>query len=238
MREREMDAARSERAREEPLVSRSGVAVQQAHRHRLGAVPQHRLHQAYDGAALERPLDPAVGEHPLRDAEPPRARHQGRRPARLEGVERGPYLPADLDDVLETRRRHEDDARSAPLEQRVGRNRGPVVQGGGPRGERQGSEAVADRARGVVGRRAELRHPYAAADEHHEIGEGASRVDPDHGEALGARPSQELVFAGVPPDSVLVVPFDSAPESEPPLEPAASGASFFFSRPLPDPARA
>src|SRR5438034_352093 len=90
----------------------------------------------------------AAGEHPLRDAEPPRARHQGRRPARLEGVERGPYLPADLDDVLETRRRHEDDARSAPLEQRVGRNRGPVVQGGGPRGERQGSEAVADRSSG------------------------------------------------------------------------------------------
>ena len=85
--EREMDAARRERSREEPLVSRSGVAVQQAHRHRLGAVPQHRVHQAGDRAALERPLDAAVGEHPLLDAEPPRAWHEGRRPAGLERVE-------------------------------------------------------------------------------------------------------------------------------------------------------
>ena len=112
------------------------------------------------------------------------------------------------------------------------------MQSGGARGDREGSEPVADRARGVVGGRAELRHPYAAADEHHEVREGASRVDADHGEALGALPSQELVFAGVPPESVLVVPLDSAPESEPSLEPAASGVAFFLSRPLPDPARA
>ena len=122
------------------------------------------------------------------------------------------------------------------------------AKSGGSPVDREGSETVANRAPGVVARRAELGHPDAAADQRHEVREGASRVDPDHGEARGALPAQELFFAGVSPeelvfagvllDSVLVVFFDSPPASDALPEPEAASDDSFFGGPLPEPARA
>ena len=63
---------------------------------------------------------------PPADLEPPRARHERRRPHHGGVVERGPVLPADLDDVAEALGGDERDRGRLPLQQGVGGDRGAV----------------------------------------------------------------------------------------------------------------
>ena len=112
-------------------------------------------------------------------ADPARGRHQRLGSSRLERVELGPRLAADLEHVLEAARGEQHDARAAALEQRVGRHGRAVVQPRRGRRRPAGASPSRDGARRVVGRRAQLQHAQAAARQRDEVGEGAAGVDPD-----------------------------------------------------------
>src|SRR5262249_33333080 len=97
---------------------------------------------------------------------------------RVERVQLRPRMAADLEAVLEAARGEQHDARPAVLEQRVGRDRGAVVQSRRSPG-RQALEAFAHRPRRVVRRGAELQHRQPSPDQGDEVGERAAGVDPD-----------------------------------------------------------
>ena len=118
------------------------------------------------------------------------------------------------------------------------------MQTGRTRGDPERAESLADRTRRVLRGGADLCHPDTPADERDDVGERPARVDADEDETPAARPSQDVVFGVVPPESVpvpvvlFVLLFDSPLDSDALLVPDLVSLESFLSRPLPDPARA
>jgi hypothetical protein len=178
MRRRDVQSRISQLADQPVLVRGVLVAVQQADRDRLGAKPANCRDRTARGPRSERELDAAVGSYPLRNAHPARRRHQGLGSTRLERVELGARLPADLEHILEAARGEEHDPSASALEQRVRRDGGAVVEQR-DRAAGQTPQAFRHGPRGVVRGRSELQDREAAADQRDEIGEGTAGVGPD-----------------------------------------------------------
>src|SRR5262249_52220389 len=144
-----------------------------------------------DGGSSEWSLGPSIGKDALPDSAPSGPRDERRLPQRLEHVELGPDLPADLQDVLEPFGREQDDARTPPLEQRVCRHRRAVGESR-PRGtSEERAETAQHGGGGIARRRWDLQDAELAAYERHQVGEGTAGVDTDE----DWEGSQEPVFA-------------------------------------------
>ena len=105
---------------------------------------------------------------------------------RAETVEMSPVLPPQVEDVLESLRRHERRPRSAPLEERVRRDRRPVREAlelPRPDGGRRGEHGLL-----LVSRRGHLRRPHLAPLEQDGVGERAPYVDAQDGHGRNLRP--------------------------------------------------
>ena len=174
---------------------RAAVGVQETDRDRLA---RRRVRDRGDGATHGIGAPSATSTRPsarTRSATPTRsrARHQRLGSARLERVELGPRLPADLEHVLEAARGEQHHAGAAALEQRVGRDRRPVVQQTGSRLRRDARRPSATARAGSSGVERSFWTASRAADERDEVGEGAAGVDSDDDRArasgVGARPS-------------------------------------------------
>src|SRR5262249_54702698 len=113
---------------------------------------------------------------------------------RLERVQLGTRLPADLEDVLEAARRHEDDAGATALEQGVGRHGRAVVQARNG-AHRESTDALGHRAGRVVWRRAELQDDQPSPDECDEVGEGPAGVYPDDDRRPGQASAEAVLVS-------------------------------------------
>ena len=102
------------------------VGVEVADGDRLHAAPLELGGNRGHFLALDRAAHGAVVERALRDLEDRTARHQRRRPRRLDVVEDGAVAAADLEHVAEAARGDDRRARALALEDRVGRDRGAV----------------------------------------------------------------------------------------------------------------
>ena len=227
VREGHVQAAPGERPAEPALVRRTGVAVEETDGDRRRPAARDGGQRACHLTRAERRLDGPVDEHALAHADAPRARHERRRPARLERVERGAHLAADLEHVLEAGGGEQRDARAAPLEERVGRDRRAVVQA---RGAAQRGEPGAHRGRRVVRRGADLQDTEPPADHGHQVGEGAAGVDADEDGPGGQEAGFSLVLAGLVSDFASDLPSDL-------LSVAADSLPLSFLPPFPLPAR-
>ena len=178
-----MDARepRRERRAERLLVLRMSVGVQQADRDGLGVVRGDRVR---DRSGIVERRQHALRRHPLRRADAALGRDERRRMRGAQAVQVGTGLAAELDEVLEARRGHEDGPRRRALQQRVRRHGGPVREGGhllgrGARALQHGAHR-GEHALGLVVRRGGglgRDEPPVRGD--HGIGEGASDVDPE-----------------------------------------------------------
>ena len=234
VRERDVESRARERASQAAFVLAARVAVEEAHGDRGRAPAVDRGGRARRLARRERLLDRAVGEDALAHADPQPARHERQRAPRLERVEHGPRLATDLDHVLEPGGGEEDDACAAALEQRVRRDRRPVVQ---PRRPAERRESRAHGRGGIPRRRADLQDAEPARDDGHQVGEGAAGVDADDGRA--ARQDADFSLAGFASAGFASAAFSDAcsdPFSDLPPDAADSPPSFFA--PLSLPARA
>ncbi len=177
--------AASRRRREPLFVAGVPVGVEQADRGGGGAGRADVRDDARDLVVVERDQRLPVRGEPLADADGERGIDE--RPSILlhQVVERAPRLPADADDVLEAGGGDERHAGPAALEHGVGRDRRPVhdVEAGAGGGDV--GDARDDRARRIVGRRADLVDRDALGTEAHQVGERATGVDADsdHGRA-------------------------------------------------------
>ena len=193
-------------------------------RARRTAVTMRRTSRAPSGVST-RPSTSTRSTTPSRRAR----RDERRRQRGLELVELGAHLPADLEHVLEARRRDEDYARPTPLEQRVGGDRRPVVQARA-RIRSCGDEGGAHGPAGVVRRRAHLADHHATASDRDQVREGPAGVGPSEDDARG----QEAVVAGVVvPALVSALPLDFAVDSLLVSEPPSLFDSDFDSPSLP-----
>ncbi len=140
---------------------------------------------ARDLVVVERDQRLPVRAQPLADTDRERGIDQRASILLHQVVERAPGLPADADDVLETGGGDERHASPAALQHGVGRDRRPVHDVETCAGAGDVGDALDDRARRIVGRRPDLVHRDALGAEAHQVGERATRVDPDpdHGRA-------------------------------------------------------
>jgi hypothetical protein len=139
--------------------------------------------------------------HAFAHADAPGARNERQRTPRLESVEQGTHLPSDLEHVLETGGREQKDAGPTPLEQRVGRDRRPVMQA---RRAAQCRDPCQDCVRRVTRRRTDLQDLDPAANDGDEIREGPAGVDADQ----DGRAVQDADFS-LPPELGLESDFPS-----------------------------
>ncbi len=171
---------RGQRLTERLLVGRVRVGVKEADGDALDALAAEPLDDLGQPAEIERDEHRAVGADALADlgAEPPR--HEGLGlGGQIEPVEVGAVHAPDLEHVAEAARRDETDGADAPLDDRVGDERGPVGERRAGAGHApDGGEAVEHASGGVVGRRRHLEraHPPCSVPGH-EVGEGAADVD-------------------------------------------------------------
>ena len=193
--ERDVDAGqrRPQRLTHAPLVLRIEEREKKAHGHALGSA---RLHVG-DGAGhvgiVERPDHLARRSDALGDLEAVLARHQRLGMVGLQIVDLGSRLAADLQQVLEAGRSDERNLASAPLDQRVGCNRGAVGEEGQATLGGERTQALQNCARGIVGRGGDLVRARLAGRLVHqkEVGESAADVDPErraHRRPREARP--------------------------------------------------
>ena len=175
------------------LVRRVGVGVQKADRDGLRPPAADGPHRGADGVLLQRGQDRAVERHPLHDAGAPGAGHERVGLGRLQRVEVGACLAADLENVLEPGGGEQHHARPFALEHGVGSHGGAVrdldaatVGRSGLR--QQDAQSFGDRAGGIIRRRQLLVNVQAPALEADEVGERATRIDTDqnHGAGLGS----------------------------------------------------
>ena len=161
------------------------VGVQQAHRDRVDAVGKRRARAPSNGSISP----PRASSRPA-DLEAQRARHERRGPVDERVVQRRADLARDLDHVGEAARRDERDARAAPLEERVGRDRRAVREhvGDGRAAEPRRSPARTARA-GIVRRRRHLGDPPVVGDD---VGERPTGVDPRAARAERLSPRSRL----------------------------------------------
>jgi hypothetical protein len=117
-----------EEAAHQRLVRRVAVGVQEAHGHRLHALPLEPGRRPLDGGGVQRQVHVAVDGEPLRDLAAQVARHerQGLGPEHVVEVVVGAVQPPDLVHVPEPRRGQEGGAGSLALQEGVGGHRGPV----------------------------------------------------------------------------------------------------------------
>ena len=168
------------------LVGGRAVRVDERHDEGLGAFlldqPGRLPHELL---AVERRVDGAVGQDPLRDLAHAVARDQRRRPRRREVHGARQPQPLDLEDVAEPGGDQEPQHRPVPLDHGVDGDRGAVdqvVDGPGVEGPlaHQGAEPVEDAAAGIAGNGGRLEAGELARRlvEEAEVGEGAADVDP------------------------------------------------------------
>ena len=193
VRERDVHAGQplSQRRAQRLLVRRVTVGVQQADGHRS------RLQRAdgigEPGRVRER-AQHAVGPHALGRADPPLRWDERRRMRGAEAVEVGARLAPELDEVLEALGRDEHRARSAALEQRVGRDGRAVREGADvlrsrSRPFQRGADG-GEHALGLVlrsGRR--LGADQSPVDCQDGVGERSSDVDPEEHQAASVTSS-------------------------------------------------
>ena len=122
VRERDRHAEHAQRRSDRALVARRRIRVEQRDRDRLRPPRAYAAHQRAELPCRQRNRNPAVELDALAHRNPICTRDERRRTPRLEGIEFRARLAADLDDVLEPRRRDERDARTAALQQRVRRD--------------------------------------------------------------------------------------------------------------------
>jgi hypothetical protein len=188
-RERDVDVAQrlAHRLAHAALV----VGVQEGEQQADGDGLHVRLAQLLDRlaqAVLVERLDLAVRPHALAYGEAEVARHERLGAALREVIEGGAVLARELDQVAEALGGDERRARTAALEQRVGRDRHPVREGlhvGGL----DGFEAAHHPLRLILGGARHLRGHHPPAIERDEIGEGSSNIhtDSDHSRPFSTR---------------------------------------------------
>ncbi len=215
MRDRHVQAEARERAGESCLVTGLEIRVQEADRDRARPGSPHGSHDATNRARRERRLDAPVDQDPLHHAQAETTRHERRAEHGHQIVETRADLAPDREHVLEARRRDERHPRTAPLEERVGRDGGAVVQArpsvGADRGERHSHGTTR-----IVRRRAYLVHDQPPADDGHQVREGAAGIGAGEDDAWG----QDAVVAGVvEPDFVSAFDLDSLFDVASPFEP-------------------
>ena len=169
------------------LVRGIDVGVEQADRDRR----RHRARRASRTSAFERRLgqrrlDAAVGADALLDADAAVARDQRRRHLRVERIDLAPIVAADLQHILEARRRHQRALGELALQHGVGGDGGAVQQVADVgQGEAVARGRLLDAGhqpeRGVLrrGRRLEAGDGAGARIEDLQIGEGPADVDGD-----------------------------------------------------------
>ncbi len=151
-------------------------------RYRLDVFSQDTPDDGIGRDQVERDTDTPLLIHPLGHLKAPRFGNQRGRPCRVQGIEMGPVLAADLQDVTKAGRCDEGRARSASFQDGVGRYRGPMdhrsrptdgqfgdaLQNGKGRITGRGQQLVnADLARIVQQAKVGERAPYVNAKEHY-----------------------------------------------------------------------
>ena len=152
------------------------VGVEEAHGHGLGPSTPHRFGETGELSRVEGSdfiaAGPEAAGHP--DAVVPR--DERRWPVTHEGVELGPVLSTDLDDVLEALVGDEHHTSAFSLQQRVRRHGRPVQQQECDTLGDHPADAVEDRLGRVVRGGWDLERFDRSVGEKHQVREGATRV--------------------------------------------------------------
>ena len=163
-----------------------GVGVQKADRHRLDPLGAQHCGGFAQARFIERRQHPPVGGDALAHGQAPRALHQRARLVDQKIILVVAMLVGHLQRIAEARGGDEADLGAAPLDHRVGGERGAVHDHGdlGSRDaglRQQARDALDHRALGLVGRGEQLQAGLLTAALQHEIGEGAANIDTDAG---------------------------------------------------------
>ena len=168
------------------LVGGVHVRVQQAHGDALDALRHQGVHGAMHAAVVQRVEHLPRRGDPLRDGRHPFSRDEGVGLLDVEVVLVVAPLTGDFEDVAESRGDDGPDGGAPALDQRVGRQRGPVddradVARRKPRPRQRQPGAVEDRAHRVVRGGEDLDGVAGAVVLHRHVGERAADVDGEPG---------------------------------------------------------